>query len=110
MPAVALRLRLYVTPLKDRAVEVDRRAPPGVARGRAHPDEGTDHGVIAHEGVARWENIAAGQPSAASACRSWMDSPGHRANILGNYNRIGLGFWSGGTYGRYYVQVFARAG
>jgi uncharacterized protein YkwD len=56
------------------------------------------------------ENIAAGQPSAAAACRDWMDSPGHRANILAAYNRIGVGFWSGGTYGRYYVQVFARAG
>ena len=55
------------------------------------------------------ENIAAGQPSATAACRAWMDSSGHRANLLGPYNRIGLGFWPGGTYGRYYVQVFARA-
>lgn len=54
------------------------------------------------------ENIAAGQPSAAAACRDWMDGAGHRANILGRYNRIGLGFWSGGDWGRYYVQVFAR--
>jgi uncharacterized protein YkwD len=56
------------------------------------------------------ENIAGGQPSAAAACRSWMGSPGHRANILGRYSRIGLGFWSGGVYGRYYVQVFAKGG
>ena len=55
------------------------------------------------------ENIAAGQGSARSACSSWMASSGHRQNILGNYNRIGLGFWSGGTSRRYYVQVFARA-
>jgi uncharacterized protein YkwD len=56
------------------------------------------------------ENIAAGYPSAAAACRAWMGSGGHRANILGHYSRIGLGFWSGGTYGSYFVQVFARGG
>ena len=46
------------------------------------------------------ENIAAGQRSAAAACTSWMNSPGHRRNILGNHNRVGLGFWPGGTYRR----------
>ena len=56
------------------------------------------------------ENLAFGQDSAAAACRAWMRSSGHRANILGRYNRIGLGFWPGGEWGRYYVQVFARAG
>jgi uncharacterized protein YkwD len=56
------------------------------------------------------ENIAAGYPSVQSTCRGWMNSSGHRANILdSDYTHIGAGFARGGPYGRYYVQVFARA-
>lgn len=56
------------------------------------------------------ENIAAGYPSAHATCRGWMNSSGHRANILdSDYTHIGAGFARGGPYGRYYVQVFARA-
>jgi uncharacterized protein YkwD len=54
------------------------------------------------------ENIAAGQRTAASACSAWMTSGVHRKSMLGHWNRIGVGFWKGGTYGRYYVQEFAR--
>jgi uncharacterized protein YkwD len=55
------------------------------------------------------ENIAAGYESAGAACRGWMDSPGHRANILrSSFTRVGGGYASGSKgYGRYYVQVFA---
>lgn len=54
------------------------------------------------------ENIAAGYGSAAEACRGWMNSPGHRGNILNpDYTHIGGGFATGGPYDRYYVQVFA---
>jgi len=55
------------------------------------------------------ENIAAGYPSPQSTCRGWMNSAGHRANILNpDYTHIGAGFSRGGSYGRYYVQVFAQ--
>ncbi len=37
------------------------------------------------------ENIAMGQPDSQSVLRSWMNSPGHRANILNrSYRRIGV--------------------
>jgi uncharacterized protein YkwD len=37
------------------------------------------------------ENIAQGQPSAAQAVNSWMNSSGHRANILNRrHRRIGI--------------------
>lgn len=53
------------------------------------------------------ENIAAGYDSAASACRGWMSSAGHRQNVLNpDYTHIGTGFARGGPFGRYYVQVF----
>jgi len=55
------------------------------------------------------ENIAAGYASTLTACQGWMQSPGHRENILGrDYTAIGTGFSRGGEYGRYYVQVFAK--
>lgn len=53
------------------------------------------------------ENIAAGQPTAAEVVRGWMDSPGHRSNILdAELTRIGVGHVLGGTYGVVWTQVF----
>ena len=53
------------------------------------------------------ENIAMGQPSAGEAVRSWMNSSGHRANMLGSgYTRIGVAvaYSSNGT--PYWCQQF----
>lgn len=53
------------------------------------------------------ENIAAGQQSAADVMNSWMNSQGHRDNILNPaFTHIGVGFVSGGTYGTYWTQEF----
>ncbi|MBD5785130.1 CAP domain-containing protein [Cellulosimicrobium terreum] len=39
------------------------------------------------------ENIAKGQATAADVVRAWMDSPGHRANILNcDFREIGVGY------------------
>jgi len=35
------------------------------------------------------ENVAAGQPDVASVVAAWMDSPGHRKNILGDFAQMG---------------------
>jgi hypothetical protein len=53
------------------------------------------------------ENIAAGQGSASSVMASWMESPGHRANILDcSFRHIGVGVARGGSYGTYWTQTF----
>jgi uncharacterized protein YkwD len=55
------------------------------------------------------ENIAAGYPDAASVMNGWMNSPGHRANILSSaFTEIGIGVCQGsnGQYGTYWTQVF----
>jgi stress response protein SCP2 len=53
------------------------------------------------------ENIAAGQRTPAEVVEGWMNSPGHRANILnGELTQIGVGFAPGGEYGTYWTQVF----
>jgi uncharacterized protein YkwD/stress response protein SCP2 len=56
------------------------------------------------------ENIAAGQTSPAEVVAGWMDSPGHRKNILDpDVTQIGVGRANGGSYGVYWTQVFGRA-
>lgn len=53
------------------------------------------------------ENIAAGQTTAAQVVQAWMDSPGHRANILNCALRaVGTGIAIGGPYGVYWTQDF----
>ncbi|WP_406723211.1 CAP domain-containing protein [Streptomyces althioticus] len=53
------------------------------------------------------ENIACGQRSAAEVVRGWMNSPGHRANILKpEFTHIGVGFAGGGRAGTYWTQLF----
>jgi uncharacterized YkwD family protein len=55
------------------------------------------------------ENIAAGQQTAQDVMNSWMNSSGHRANILNpNYTEIGVGFVQGGQYGTEWVQEFIK--
>ncbi len=49
------------------------------------------------------ENIAYGQTTPEEVVKDWMNSEGHRANILGNYTQIGIGF-----YGNYWCQDFTR--
>lgn len=55
------------------------------------------------------ENIAAGQKTAEDVMKGWMNSPGHRANILSeNFTEIGVGYVQGGAYGTYWVQEFIK--
>ncbi len=74
-----------------------------------HAQDQASRGVMTHTGwdgsdpgqrIARnggsfstWgENVAAGYTSAASVVNAWMNSPGHRRNILGgSFTRIGIG-------------------
>lgn len=55
------------------------------------------------------ENIAAGQRTAQEVMNSWMNSSGHRANILNkNYTQLGVGFYAGGQYDTYWTQEFIK--
>ena len=58
------------------------------------------------------ENIAAGYANPADVMAGWMNSSGHKANILSeNVWEIGVGYSSGGgTYGQYWAQDFGRRG
>lgn len=52
------------------------------------------------------ENIA-GNSSNAGAVNAWMNSSGHKANILNSsFNYTGIGVVSSSKYGKIYVQMF----
>jgi uncharacterized YkwD family protein len=51
------------------------------------------------------ENIAKGQKTPQEVMNAWMNSPGHRANILkADFDTIGVGFYHGA-----WVQMFIKA-
>lgn len=55
------------------------------------------------------ENLAAGQRTPEEAFNDWMNSPGHRRNILDpRFTELGVGIRVGGSYGVYWVQEFGR--
>ncbi|MFH8290138.1 sigma-70 family RNA polymerase sigma factor [Streptomyces sp. NPDC018059] len=76
--------------------------------------DGTDPGDRITAAGYRWstygENIARGQQSPASVMDSWMNSPGHRANILNcGFKELGVGIHNG-SGGPWWTQAFGTAG
>ena len=58
---------------------------------------------------ARAENIAAGQKSAEQVVEAWMNSDGHRKNILNPaYGNIGVGVYQDSNGKFYWVQLFSN--
>ncbi|KAJ0405817.1 hypothetical protein ATCC90586_008471 [Pythium insidiosum] len=54
------------------------------------------------------ENVAAGQRDVASVMEGWMNSPGHRANILNKeFKFFGMGYSTGGET-PYWTQNFGN--
>jgi uncharacterized protein YkwD len=104
-----------------RALTVDMRLA-NAARG--HSADMAAHNYFAHttpQGVTvgtrvtdagyRWslvgENIAAGQRDAAAVMRAWLNSPGHRANILNcRFRNIGVGLSFGARHAPIWTQDF----
>lgn len=52
------------------------------------------------------ENIAAGYTSAFSAHSGWVNSPGHRDNLLRDIEYLGVGVYIGGEFVNYFTQDF----
>lgn len=50
------------------------------------------------------ENISAGYINAFDAHNGWLNSKGHRENMLRNIKYLGAGVYFGGTYNVYYTQ------
>lgn len=74
------------------------------------PTYGSPFDMLKHFGISyrsAGENIAAGQRTPAEVMNAWMNSSGHRANILNaKYTQLGVGYYKGGSYGTYWTQLF----
>ena len=74
------------------------------------PTYGSPFQMLQHFGVTyktAGENIAAGQRTPEEVMKAWMNSSGHRANILNpKYTQLGVGYYKGGSYGVYWTQLF----
>ena len=75
-----------------------------IARSFSHtrPSGASFSSALSESGVSylrAGENIASGQKSASEVVNAWMNSPGHRANILSaNYTTLGVGYVEDGGY------------
>ncbi|MBN1989899.1 MAG: CAP domain-containing protein [Bacteroidales bacterium] len=54
------------------------------------------------------ENIAFGQPTAQQVTEGWLKSPGHKANIEGDFTHIGVGLYADKKGTIYYTQIFVK--
>jgi uncharacterized protein YkwD len=56
------------------------------------------------------ENIAMGMRTPAEVMNAWMNSPGHRNNILNNsFNEIGVGLAKDSKGRQYWTQMFIKS-
>src|SRR5690606_13533802 len=52
------------------------------------------------------ENVAYGNLDAEAVVDLWINSPGHRKNLLGNYRYIGIGIATARDGTPYFTQIF----
>ena len=52
------------------------------------------------------ENVAVGQKSVEQVMKAWMTSAGHKANILGKFQEIGIGIATNENGSKYWAVVF----
>jgi uncharacterized protein YkwD len=55
------------------------------------------------------ENVAYNYKTSEAALRAWLDSPGHKANIEGDYTHFGIAVTTDASTGKkYYTNIFAK--
>ena len=82
-----------------------------------------DNNVVSHDGFVErsenimkvlgaktvGENIAYNYNTPQAAVSAWLNSPGHKANIEGNYTHFGIAIKINPTNGKkYYTNIFAK--
>ncbi len=89
-----------------RAKETERSFSHTRPDGRSFSTVLTDNGISFR---AAGENIAWGQRSPEEVMNGWMNSSGHRANILNsNYTKIGVGYYQNSSGRNYWTQLFTN--
>lgn len=55
------------------------------------------------------ENVAYNYKTSEAAFKAWLESPGHKENIEGNYTHFGISITTDSRSGKkYYTNIFAR--
>lgn len=54
------------------------------------------------------ENVASGQLTAKEVVNGWLNSPGHKKNIMGLYHYTGIGIAKNKQGKLYFTQIFVR--
>jgi len=79
-----------------------------MATARQHCAWMTNYRQLVHTRIGVAENIAMGQPNSQDVVRCWMNSSGHRANILnGGHRRIGVAAYRTPEGTIFWCQQFA---
>jgi uncharacterized protein YkwD len=90
---------------------------------RRHSTDMAMHNIFSHtgsDGSSPWDRIRAtgyrlgaggetvggGYATPSDMVNGWMNSPGHRAILLGSYCEVGAGYAAGGTYRYYWTMDF----
>lgn len=105
------RIKNGLTPLyldKDLTeTAMQRAAELAVYYSHVRPDGSECFTIFPHSQTGRWENIAVGAVDADMVMESWIDSPGHYANIMQERaTNIGVGCFIDDKGMRYWVQCF----
>ena len=58
--------------------------------------------------ISAGENVASGYPTAEAVMEAWLNSPGHRANIEGDFTHLGIASIKNAQGIYYYTQLFYR--
>lgn len=103
LPALSVQTEI-VTAANVRAKEIKQQF------SHTRPDGRSFDTVLTENGVSfrgSGENIAYGQRSPEAVMEGWMNSAGHRANILNaNFKNIGVGYYQDTNGGNHWVQLF----
>ncbi len=76
---------------------------------RRHANWMSRNHTMQHTSAAVAENIAMGQNSPQEVVNSWMNSSGHRANMLNSgYSRIGVAAYRSSSGATFWCQQFSR--
>ena len=81
------------------------------SRAQGWADTMAKQGSFRHSGIMGVrENIAMGHGSAGSVMRGWMNSEGHRHNLMSGGSRVGFGYQRGSGQVVYWVSLHSGGG
>ena len=94
----------------NRGLAAQTLCPRLCSRAQGWADTMAKQGSFRHSGMGVRENIAMGHRSCGSVMRGWMDSEGHRRNLMSGGSRVGFGYQRAGNGQVYWVSLHSSGG